>query len=310
MFGLGRRLSRLVVAACTAAAVTASVASVAHADPLLTEFAQPTGYAAFDPVAGPDGDVWFLNGSAGVGAVSPSGGFATIDFGTPMVSTFGAIAAGGGNSIWVGDQGLHAIWRVLPDAPAGQQATEFTAGLPAGASPQLMTLAPDGNVWFFDVASRQIGRITPGGTITMFSGLDNTSELNAMTVGPNASLWFTDRGDGKVGYVTMSGQVTEVSVTGMPDDITAGPDGNVWFTRDFDGIGEVSPATNAVTYHTNGLQTGGDPDAIIAGPDGNVWFDDQYANSYAVGRITPDGTITEYPLGDGLPVDPASFKIC
>jgi streptogramin lyase len=302
MFDLGRRLSRLMIVFSVAAAIAAA-ASVARADPLLTEFNQPAGYGASQPIAGPDGDVWFVNGSAGVGSVSPTGTFASLNFGTPMVSTFGSIAAGAGNSIWVGDSGLHAIWRVLPDAPAGQQVTEFTANLPTTASPQLLTLGPDGNIWFVDASQRQIGRITPGGTITMFTGLDNTSDLDAMTVGPDGKLWFTDQGDGDVGYVTMSGQITEIPVTGMPDDITAGPDGNIWFTRDFDGIGEVNPATDAVTYHTAGLQPGGDPDAIIAGPDGNVWFDDQYAANYAVGRITPSGTITEYPLGDGLPVD-------
>jgi streptogramin lyase len=171
MFGLGRRLSRPMVALPVAAAV-AFAPAVARADPSLTEFNQPSGYAASQPIAGPDGDVWFLNGSAGIGAISPSGSFTRIDFGSPMVSTFSSIAAGTGNTIWVGDDGLHAIWRVLPVAPAGQQATAFVANLPAGASPQLLTLGPDGNIWFYDAAGRQIGRVTPAGTITMFQGLD------------------------------------------------------------------------------------------------------------------------------------------
>jgi streptogramin lyase len=304
MFGLAHRLSRLM-AVLPVAAVIALAPSVAHAAPSLTEFDQPAGYGAFEPVAGPDGDVWFLNGTSGVGSISPSGAFASIDFGTPMMSAFVAIAAGPSNSLWIGDYGLHAIWRVLPDAPAGQQVTEFTTNLLAGASPQLLTLGPDGNIWFFDAFNHQIGRITPGGTITMFPGtLNADAELNAMTVGPDGNLWFTDQDEGDapaVGYVTMSGQIKEIPVNGMPDDITAGPDGNVWFT-DSEGIGEVNPASDAVTYDTAGLQTGADPDAIIAGPDGNVWFDDQYSNDYEVGRVTPSGTITEYPLGDGLPV--------
>jgi streptogramin lyase len=280
--------------------------AVARADPSLTEFGQPTGYDASQPIAGPDGDVWFVNEGAGVASVSPAGTFAELNFGTPMVSTFIDIAAGAGDSIWVSDYGLHAIWRVLPDAPAGQQATEFTANLPPGASPQLLTLGPDGNIWFVDAVNHEIGRITPAGVITMFPGtLNNMSELNAMTVGPDGNLWFTDPDNSDVpavGSVTMSGQITEIPVTGMPDDITAGPDGNVWFT-DSDGLGKVNPATDVVTRYTAGLQTGAVADAIIAGPDGNVWFDDQYATNYEVGRITPAGTITEYPLGDGLPVD-------
>ena len=36
------------------------------------------------------------------------------------------------------------------------------------------------------------------------------------------------------------------------------------------------------------------PSGIAAGPDGNMWFTEYQGN--AIGRITPDGTITEYPL--------------
>ncbi len=46
----------------------------------------------------------------------------------------------------------------------------------------------------------------------------------------------------------------------------------------------------------NGMQPNADPDALTAGPDGNVWFDDQYSASPAVGKITPTGQITEYPI--------------
>ena len=43
---------------------------------------------------------------------------------------------------------------------------------------------------------------------------------------------------------------------------------------------------------------GATPDAITAGPDGNVWFDDQAGPDFKVGKITPAGQITEYPLSD------------
>jgi hypothetical protein len=72
MFGLGRRLSRLLVAFPVAAAVAWAPAA-AHADPALTELNQPTGYGASQPIAGPDSDIWFLNGNTGIGSISPSG---------------------------------------------------------------------------------------------------------------------------------------------------------------------------------------------------------------------------------------------
>src|SRR5262245_9987926 len=39
------------------------------------------------------------------------------------------------------------------------------------------------------------------------------------------------------------------------------------------------------------------PYGIPAGPDGNVWFTESYGvNGLKIGRITPSGAITEYPL--------------
>src|SRR5262249_38486893 len=35
------------------------------------------------------------------------------------------------------------------------------------------------------------------------------------------------------------------------------------------------------------------PDSIVVGPDGNVWFSENWASQ--IGRVTPDGVITEFP---------------
>ena len=44
------------------------------------------------------------------------------------------------------------------------------------------------------------------------------------------------------------------------------------------------------------------PWRITPGPDGNLWFTD--TNSDMIGKITPDGQVTEYPIGDGkVPYD-------
>ncbi|MBV8386653.1 MAG: virginiamycin B lyase, partial [Acidimicrobiia bacterium] len=42
------------------------------------------------------------------------------------------------------------------------------------------------------------------------------------------------------------------------------------------------------------------PFGITTGPDGNVWFADG-GNGGKVGRITPSGTVTEFPAGGGVP---------
>ena len=60
--------------------------------------------------------------------------------------------------------------------------------------------------------------------------------------------------------------------------------------------GKVAPcAVETSTYSQ--------PAAIAAGPDGNLWFTEQQRG--AIGRITPQGTIAEYPLPPGH----SAFKI-
>jgi streptogramin lyase len=49
-----------------------------------------------------------------------------------------------------------------------------------------------------------------------------------------------------------------------------------------------------VTEFTSALTAGNAPASIASGPDGNLWFTEQGILA-GVGRITPDGTITEFP---------------
>src|ERR1700728_2100151 len=59
-----------------------------------------------------------------------------------------------------------------------------------------------------------------------------------------------------------------------------------------------------ITEFSSGLQAGNASilQDIAAGPDGNLWFTDESCqgisgNPCAIGRITPSGTITEFPIG-------------
>jgi streptogramin lyase len=48
-------------------------------------------------------------------------------------------------------------------------------------------------------------------------------------------------------------------------------------------------------------QAGVSPSDIAPGPDGNLWFLSYNGNGNVIGRITPTGAITEFPLPDGSP---------
>lgn len=75
--------------------------------------------------------------------------------------------------------------------------------------------------------------------------------------------------------------------------VTAGPDGNVWYTEENgSAVGKISPdGSTTVDYPV----TYGDPRFITTGADGNLWFTEQGTGG-AIGRMTPGGTLTEFPL--------------
>jgi hypothetical protein len=53
--------------------------------------------------------------------------------------------------------------------PSGGTVTECCTGIPSGADPTNITAGPDGNLWFTEPGSNEIGRITPTGRVTQFS---------------------------------------------------------------------------------------------------------------------------------------------
>jgi virginiamycin B lyase len=59
----------------------------------------------------------------------------------------------------------------------------------------------------------------------------------------------------------------------------------------------VYAATPEVTEFSSGITTTGSIVGIAMGPDGNMWFTEWAAN--AIGRITPAGVVTEFPLPNG-----------
>ena len=75
-----------------------------------------------------------------------------------------------------------------------------------------------------------------------------------------------------------------------PQDITLGPDANLWFTCG-GKIGRITPTGDFTFFQDH---TGSAAVDIATGPDGNLWFTEQEGN--AVGRITVQGVVTEFPV--------------
>ncbi len=93
-----------------------------------------------------------------------------------------------------------------------------------------------------------------------------------------------------------------------PGGITAGPDGALWFTESVGSkIGRITPGGVITEFPLPPPPAGGlkQPQTITAGPDGNLWFTEQIVFEASptvgiIGRITPQGAITEFPLPASL----------
>ncbi len=139
----------------------------------------------------------------------------------------------------------------------------------------------------------KIGKITPAGTITEYSILRATIQLEGITAGPDGNLWFVENNGNKIGKITPAGTITEYDLPSArwPVSITAGPDGNLWFTEQAGNIGKITTSGTITEY---AIPTGGSsPYGIAAGPDGNLWFAEGIGK---IGKASGQAPATHYSV--------------
>ena len=147
-----------------------------------------------------------------------------------------------------------------------------------------------------------------GPSISEFeTGLTPGVQLWGITAGPDGNTWFTEESHNAVGRVTPGAVITEFTAgfpTGSPRGIVTGPDGNLWVAQ-AGGDGAIARVTKAGEVTEFPVPTAGDPTDIAVGPDGNLWYVDPAAN--LVGRITREGSITEFTVGLSSDAAPTSI---
>jgi len=78
--------------------------------------------------------------------------------------------------------------------------TEFPV-VTAASGPQGIAVGADGNLWFTEFGSNQVGRITTAGVVTEFPAGNLPFYIAA---GPDGNLWFTEfTSAGKIGRMTL-----------------------------------------------------------------------------------------------------------
>ena len=82
--------------------------------------------------------------------------------------------------------------------------------------PYDIVAGPDGNLWFGEADSFQVGRVTPAGTIMEFPVPSTAAKIGAITAGPDGNLWFIQSNPTQVGRITPAGAITMFAVNGSP----------------------------------------------------------------------------------------------
>src|SRR5712692_6110866 len=120
--------------------------SAAMAQLVITEFAVPT--AASQPAliaAGPDGNLWFTEGSGNkIGRITPAG--VITEFPIPTAASRpNKIEPGPDGNLWFTEYNTNKIGRITPGG--ANTITEFL--VPTSSSgPNDLRAGPDGNMWF------------------------------------------------------------------------------------------------------------------------------------------------------------------
>jgi streptogramin lyase len=264
----------------------------------VTEFSIPTASSAPQGIAvGFDGALWFTERSSNAIGRLADGVF--TEYPLPNVNSAPYwITAGPDGNLWFTERSQTSENRIGRITNSGV-ITEFPIPTPM-SQPGVITTGPDGALWFAEQAGNRIGRITAQGEVTEFPLPPGTAPSGpfGITVGPDGNLWFTELTASRIGRMTTGGAVTEFQLPlgRSPSDITLGGDGNLWFTeRTGNKIGRISVGGTLEEFLINPAASTG-PMGLALGPDGNVWFTESNASANKVGLITPDGTITGYPL--------------
>jgi streptogramin lyase len=167
-----------------------------------------------------------------------------------------------------------------------------------------IAIGSDGNLWFPEVGTNRVGRLTTSGLLAEFAVSGASTLGRAIVAGPDGKLWvvgFAPDASTHVWTVTTSGLSSQVGTLSdrppvigfLPSGMAVGPDRNVWITN-ISEIVRLSPAGAVAHFPT---PDGGIASSITAGPDGNLWLVDSVgpfvARRQGLCRMSTKGVIEQ-----------------
>jgi streptogramin lyase len=175
-----------------------------------------------------------------------------------------------------------------------------------------------GNFWFVDGGS-EIGEINSKAQYKLFQPTTG-NPVQGITLGSDGAMWFSmdlsfQEGPG-IGRIANDGTITSYPLSQLDRltyGIATGADGNVWVSgrdpNNDEELVKITPSGQSTGYVTETdcnipidqpIGTHG----VAAGPDGNIWFASECGAG--IGKITPAGVVTFYPVTKSAPYSLAS----
>jgi virginiamycin B lyase len=238
--------------------------------------------------SGPNKSLWIAASASNAVLELSTTGHATF-FATPTPNSKPESLDYNGQFVWFTEFNTSCVGSISPGGVIHEYATTVSPLDSTG-----MAADKHGNSWFV-TDFNGIGRITKTGIVKFFSFPDENTQPTAITLGPDSNMWFEEIGGPQIGKVTPFGVIKEYPA-GFKNGsggfgIAAGPTGRIWIADANNASIDASTTAGLVVHYTKGIT--GQPSAIVYGPDGNFYFG-EYGG--IVGRITPEGVITEFPL--------------
>src|ERR1700686_775969 len=184
----------------------------------------------------------------------------------------------------------------------------------ATSLPSSLIVGPDGNLWFTEITSSRIARLTASGKITEFLTPTVNAHPSSIAIGADGNLWFSEQQGNAIGRVTPTGGIREFRLPikhTNADMVILGPDKRIWFAshgpywhmNDYQPSHVLGAIDTAGTVREVSRTPKGVPAYVAVGPVGNVWFDDPTTGSLL--RVSPSLTVRAIKIPSLLLIDPS-----
>jgi len=256
----------------------------------IRDWEAPTpGSRPHDPLAGPDGSIWYTGQMADVlGRVDPAGSVVR-EYRLPQGSGPHGLVADHAGAIWFTANFAGYIGHL---DPATGEVKRYPLPDPAARDPHTPIFDRAGILWFTVQNANKVGRLDPAtGEIRLAESPTPHSNPYGMVIGKDGAPWFAEFGSNKIARIdpaTLAIREYDLPDTrSRPRRIATTDDGIIWFTDYSRGyLGRLDPASGKTAEFASPGGPNAQPYGITA-IGGTVWYSESGVSPNTLVRFDP-----------------------